>query len=328
MAPPDNGATITASELATTYAKQIAGKVILATGTTLGSLGAEFVLAIAQRSPSTIILTGRDYSKLSETAVAIAAVNPKISVKQLGLDLESFAKVKEAVNTLDSWKDVPVIDVFVHSAAIMAVDYAVTVDGFERQFAVNHLATFLFTNLIMGKILASKEPRIVIVGSSAHRWNPIRWYDYDFQGGKTYNKWHAYGQSKTGQHLFALSLGEKLGQKKNLQVFVVDPGFSQTKLGAHIDWAKDGAGMAAVEIEMGHEEGLKEIQFRTVAQAAAIHVYAAFDPDLAEYTGGYLLDCRVADPYVDTVKPWTTSPVEANRLWKLSEKLTKQEFNY
>ncbi|KAM0254566.1 hypothetical protein ACHAQJ_006674 [Trichoderma viride] len=324
----ENGATITASETAALYATQIKNKVVLATGTTLGSLGAEFVQAIAKWSPSILILAGRDLEKLRKTAGVIAAINPKILIKQLDFDLESLAKVKKAAETLNSWKDVPVVDVFVRSAAIMAVDYARTVDGFERQFAVNHLATFLFTNLIMDKILASKEPRIVIVGSSAHRWNPIRWYDYNFQDGKTYNRWRAYGQSKTAQHLFALSLGEKLGQKRNLQAFVVDPGFSLTNLGVHIDWAKEGAEMMAVEMEMGHEEGFKEIQFRTVPQAAAIHVYASFGPDLSKHTGGYLLDCRVADPYTDTVKPWATSPIEADRLWKLSEKLVAQEFKY
>jgi hypothetical protein len=94
----------------------------------------------------------------------------------------------------------------------------------------------------------------------------------------------------------------------------------------------------AVEMEMGHEEGCKAIQFSTVVQVNAIHVYAVFDPNFAdkriimlwrrwtpilflEHTSGYILDSRVADPYSDTAKPWATSPVEADRLCKLSEKL-------
>ncbi|EXM13368.1 hypothetical protein RAB80_010140 [Fusarium oxysporum f. sp. vasinfectum] len=61
---------------------------------------------------------------------------------------------------------------------------------------------------------------------------------------------------------------------------------------------------------------------------AATHAFAAFEPSISDQNGAYLLQCRIADPYVDTVKPWATSPIEADKLWKLSEKLVGQEFKY
>lgn len=62
---------------------------------------------------------------------------------------------------------------------------------------------------------------------------------------------------------------------------------------------------------------------------AATHAFAAFDPDLgARDNGAYLVDCRVADPYVDTLRPWATSHVEADRLWRLSEELVGEKFEY
>jgi NAD(P)-dependent dehydrogenase (short-subunit alcohol dehydrogenase family) len=129
----------------------------------------EFVQVVAKWRSSIVTLAGCDTEKLRKKAEAITASNPKILVRQLEFDLESLGKVKEAAKALNSWTDVPVVDVFVHSAVIMAVNYAATVDGFEQQFAVNHLATFFFTDLIMDKILVSKESQIVIAGSSVHR---------------------------------------------------------------------------------------------------------------------------------------------------------------
>lgn len=73
------------------------------------------------------------------------------------------------------------------------------------------------------------------------------------------------------------------------------------------------------------EDGLK---WKTHDQGVATHVFAAFHPSLKEHNGAYLQDAHVADPWTETVKPWGTSPVEAERLWKLSQKQVGQEFTY
>lgn len=91
----------------------------------------------------------------------------------------------------------------------MAGPYHLTTDGFESQFGTNHLGPFLFTNLIFPRLLASPSPRIVNVSSLGHRFCDIRYDDLEFSKGATYDKWLSYGQSKTANTLFAVSLAQR-----------------------------------------------------------------------------------------------------------------------
>lgn len=170
----------TGSQLVSDLGSNINGKVVLVTGVTPKSIGAWFVLAIAKASPRLIILAGRKTTAAEQTAEDIAKVNSAVQTIVLGVDLGSFKSVREAAKEVNSWASVPHIDVLVNNAGIMGTEWAQTEDGFESQLAINHLGPWLFTNLIMGKILASKSPRVVIVGSFGHRLGPIRWADHNF----------------------------------------------------------------------------------------------------------------------------------------------------
>ncbi|KAL4743894.1 hypothetical protein BDV11DRAFT_7 [Aspergillus similis] len=322
-------ATTTASELADHLSAEIKGKVVLTTGPSPASIGATFVESIARGRPALIILAGRNTTKLQQTADAIAQAQPDVKVRLLQLDLGSLASVREAANELASWEDVPRIDVLVNNAGIMGTKFAYSPEGVESQFATNHLGHFLFTNLIIGKILRSELPRVVNVSSDGHRLSPIRWADYNFQEGETYNRWLAYGQSKTANMLMAVSLAEKLGSK-GLLAYSLHPGvIINTSLSSGLDdMNKDFAALKALDRMLGNAEGWRDFKVKTNQQGAATTVYAAFDPGLKEHNGAYLQDCHVADPWTDTVKPWGTDKVEAERLWKLSEKLVGQEFSY
>lgn len=179
-------ATTTAAELVADLTARIKGKVILTTGVSPGSLGATFAEAIAKAQPAVLILAGRNPAKVDETAKAITATHPGVNVRTLTLDLGSLAKVREAATEVNSWEDVKHIDVLVNNAGIMATEYTRSLDGFESQFATNHLGPFLFTNLIMDKILASHKPRVVNVSSDGHRLHPIRFFDYNFSVSYTF----------------------------------------------------------------------------------------------------------------------------------------------
>lgn len=168
------------SDLVRELAETIKGKVILTTGVSPGGLGAHFVNAVASAEPGLLILAGRNAVKVQQTADSLAKAHPGVKTRTLRLDLASLAAVREAAAEVNSWDDVPAIDVLVNNAAIMAVGYSVTRDGFESQFGTNHLGHFLFTNLIMGKILAAPRPRVVSVSSSGHRFGPVRFGDFDF----------------------------------------------------------------------------------------------------------------------------------------------------
>jgi len=171
------------SDLVKKYSADIAGKVILTTGVSPGGLGGHFVEAIAAADPALLILAGRSPAKTQATADRLKELYPSVPIRTLQLDLESLAAVRAAADTVNGWDSVERIDVVVNNAGIMAVPYAATTDGYERQFATNHLGPFLFTNLIMGKLLASKAPRVVMVTSLGHTLHPIRWGDIHFDVG-------------------------------------------------------------------------------------------------------------------------------------------------
>lgn len=330
MAPNYNNQT-RASELVAHYAPQVAGKTILITGASPASLGESFVKQVAAGKPAMFILASRSIPKIQGLIDELANAHPEIIFKPLALNLSSLKDVRKAAATINSWTDVPHIDVLVNNAGIMAVPYQKTEDGFEAQFQTNHLSHFLFTNLVMEKVLASKAPRIVVVSSHVHRVGHIRWTDYNFNNGKNYQRWLSYGQSKTANALMGLALAQKLGSR-GLVAFPMCPGVCYTNLSAHgaDDYAAFSADLTEMDNIYGGKSmwGMGDMQFKDLDQGAATHVFAAFDPAVAAYNGSFLSDCHVADPEKEEVYSWALSKIDAQRLWVLSEKLVGQEFNY
>ncbi|KAF6819828.1 short-chain dehydrogenase [Colletotrichum plurivorum] len=334
MAPTFDSST-KASELVAHHAPHISGKTILVTGISPYSLGEAFVRTVAVGKPATFILAGRSPAKFQPLVDDLAASHPDIAVKPLALDLASLASVRSAAAAVNSWTDVPQIDILVNNVGIMAVPYALTEDGLESQFQTNHVGHFLLTNLVMPKILASAAPRVVNISSNGHRLGPVRWTDHAFDGGRTYDAWSAYGQSKTANALFSVALAERLGGgSAGLAAFSVCPGFvAATNLAAHgaADFAGFLAGLRRADERMGNKAmwlKAEDVRPKGMDEGVATHVFAAFDQGLKERNGEFLSDCRVADPYEEEVYPWARGKVEADMLWRLSEKLVGQEFSY
>lgn len=182
----------------------------------------------------------------------------------------------------------------------------------------------------MDKILASKSPRVVFVSSGTRRVGHIRWTDYNFNEGKHYRRWLGYGQSKTANALTALALAERLGSRGVLS-FSLCPGLIYTNLAAHSldDQAAFSADLTEMDNVYGNKWlcGMADMKLKTLDQGAATHVFASFDNDIENNNGAFLSDCHVADPGREEVYSWATDKVDAERLWKLSEKLIGQEFN-
>ncbi|EXA54419.1 oxidoreductase [Fusarium oxysporum f. sp. raphani 54005] len=342
-----HSASTTTNDLVNEYANIIKGKTILTTGVTPNSLGATFILETASKSPSLLILAGRNASKLQEMSKAITKTNPSVKTRSLVVDLGSLASVRKAAEEVNSWSDVPSIDVVVNNAGVMAIPYTKSVDGYEMQFAICHLGHFLLTNLTMDKILASESPRVVNISSNGHSLGPIRFADPHFSDGEIYDQWSAYGQSKTANMLFSVSLAQKLGSR-GLQSYSVHPGLIlSTGLGTHLDFANMDADLGTFSTlthhpsttstnkspvkshrARGNSEGWAAIPPVPVEVGAATHAFAAFDPNIKASNGAHLLEARVADPFVDTVKAWARDAVEAEKLWRLSEELVGQKFGY
>jgi NAD(P)-dependent dehydrogenase (short-subunit alcohol dehydrogenase family) len=170
----------TAADLVADYASIIKGKTILTTGTTPGSVGAAYVEALAAASPALLILVGRSPEKLEKEAAIIKEQHADVPTRTVIADLMSLKSVRRAAEEINSWDDVLNIDVVMNCAGIMGTPYSLTEDGYESQFASNHLAHFLLTNLIMDKVLASDAPRVVNVTSDGHRMSHVRWADVNF----------------------------------------------------------------------------------------------------------------------------------------------------
>ena len=234
---PPYGFETTAEEVAADCKDIIKGKVILTTGVTPGSIGATFVQAIAKHSPKLLILAGRDTSKCEDTAKSVVSTSPDVSTRILELDLGSLRQIREAAAEVNSYTDH--IDVLCNNAGVMASPYSLTKDGLETQFGVNHIGHVLFTNLVMTKLLAAPDgARVINVSSDGHRLGPVRFDDWRWDNGKTYDQWRAYGQAKSANMLFALSLAQKLGTKgkgSGLTALSLHPGvITTTDLSRHI----------------------------------------------------------------------------------------------
>ncbi|KAG7107758.1 Short-chain dehydrogenase TIC 32 like protein [Verticillium longisporum] len=191
-----------ASDLVRHYAASIVNKTILVTGVSPSGLGDSFIRQIAPSKPAKLILAGRLPTKFQKLIDKIALTHPEIEIKSLELDLASFSNVRKAAE----------------------------MTALKPKFQTCHLGHFLFTNLIMNKILASKEPRIVNISSNGHRLGTMRWTDYNFSDGKYYEKWAASGQAKTANILMGISLAEKLGDR-GLLASSIHPGGIMTDLG-------------------------------------------------------------------------------------------------
>jgi NAD(P)-dependent dehydrogenase (short-subunit alcohol dehydrogenase family) len=208
---------------------------------------------------------------------------------------------------------------FVVVPAVMACPETRVGPGWEAQFATNHLGHFALVNRLWPALRPGA--RVVAVSSAGHRYSAIRWDDVMFTGGG-YEKWTAYGQSKTANSLFAVHL-DLLGRGTGVRAFSLHPGGIATPLQRHLSHEE------LVERGVIDEDGNQKLDWlKTPEQGAATQVWAATSPQLAGLGGVYLEDCDVAELRTSDeigapgVYPYAVDPDEAARLWTLSAELT------
>jgi len=258
-------------------------------------------------------------------AVMVPARRPEAARESVGdidgvqvdeLDLGDLASVAAfAQRLLDAGRP---IDVIINSAGIMACPETRVGDGWEAQFATNHLGHFAMVNRLW-PLIAPGGGRVVAVSSGGHRRSGIRWDDIQFEHG--YDKWTAYGQSKTADVLFAVQL-DALGQEAGVRAFAIHPGGILTPLQRHLTTAE--MRERGWIDEDGNQIGAG---FKTPEQGAATQVWAATSPQLAGMGGVYCEDCDIAEVNDDPagtggVRLHAIDPAQAQRLWDLSAQLT------
>jgi NAD(P)-dependent dehydrogenase (short-subunit alcohol dehydrogenase family) len=344
------GAETEASTVAEAFSSQIANKVILITGVNAGGIGGSTTEALAAHSPKLLILSGRSQNKVEEVIAKVKLLHPDVNCRYLHLDLSSQRSVRAAAKEVLSYSDVPQIDILINNAGVMNIpDRTVSEDGIEMQFATNHIGHFLFTNLIVSKLIGSSKgsakgaKRIVNVSSRGVRFSPVRFSDlnftkavdqlpeserpdlgtmkaffYEIDMTGAYHGMVAYGQSKTANVLFSLSLTERLYSQHGIMSFGVHPGAILTELSRHSDPA------ATTEAALDRYRSMGMV-FKTLAAGAATTLVAALDPKLPPADKGgkgvYMEDCQIAE-----TKSWATDPVAAEKLWNVSEELVGEKF--
>lgn len=297
----------TGTEVAKELAPHIRDKVVLVTGASPGSLGAQFCLAISAHSPKLIIVAGRDAAKLEATRKTLH----QCPSQAWQIDQSSLKGVHDAVQSADFPQH---IDVLLCCAGIMACPFSLTSDKLERQFAVNHVSHFLLTKLLIERgVLQKESSRIVNVSSNGYRLSPLRFEDVNFDKGSVYDPWLAYGQSKTANNLQSVALAAR-----GWTSFSVHPGAIKTNLGRDLD--EDAfEEVKTLARKQGNVKFLRDFQYKTPDEGVASFVVAAFDPAIVDRNGSYLEDCTPLPP--QEVISWGRDAVEAEKLWTLSEGL-------
>ncbi|HVM95434.1 MAG TPA: SDR family oxidoreductase, partial [Candidatus Acidoferrales bacterium] len=253
------------------------------------------------RRGADLILVCRDAKKGEATRIEIAGAAGGTDVELMVADLSSQAAIRRlAADFLVTKRP---LHLLINNAGVVNLERRLTADGIEETFAVNHLAYFLLTSLLLDRLKASAPARIVNVASEAHKVGPIN-FD-DLGGEQRYRTMRAYGQSKLANIMFTYELARRL-DGSGVTVNCVHPGAVSTGLG------KNNGRLAQVLIKA------LALFFKTPEQGAATSIYAASSPQLEGVSGKYLMNCR------ERRSSKASYDVAAQqRLWKVSEEMTK-----
>ena len=273
-----------------------AGRVALVTGATAG-IGLETALGLA-RTGFRVIIAGRNEARLAEARRWLAERGAD-GVETARADFASLAEVRQLAETVLARHDR--LDVLVNNAGQITPEYQTSADGYELTFAVNHLAPFLLTNLLLDRLRACAPARIVNVASQAHKG--ARLDVGALTGDRDWTPLKAYGRSKLCNILFTRALARRLDPRE-IVAASLHPGVIATKIGDH-------AGNIA-----GWGWRLVKPFLTTPEKGAATSLFLATVADATPYHGAYLSDSKPAQP-----DPAALDDALGERLWSESARL-------
>ena len=200
------------------------GKVVVITGATSG-IGQETARALADMG-ARVVMINRNLQKTEAVAEELRRTATG-SIELVQGDMSSFESIRRAAaEVLDRY---PRLDVFISNAGVFRARRHETADGLEEVFAVNHLAPFLLTNLLLERLRASGPARIVVVASDAHKGAVLDFDDLLLK--RHFNAWKAYSRSKLSNIMFTYALARRL-QGSGVTANTLHPGFVATRLGS------------------------------------------------------------------------------------------------
>ena len=274
----------------------IVEKIGIVTGASSG-IGLHTALALA-RAGMRVVMAGRDRAR---TEAAVRFVTERSRSGRVELMLADFSRLAEVRRLADAFvSSHDRLDVLVNNAGLVSPRYRLSADGFELTFAVNHLAPFLLTNLLLERLKATALARIITVASEAHRGNRI-----DIKGLSHPQDWmmmKAYGRSKLCNILFTRELAFRLDASKVVAA-CLHPGMVATAIGQRGGF-----------VELGWRL-LKPFMIRP-EQGAETSVFLATVPDPTPFHGGYVIRQALAQPDAAALDSGL-----ARRLWEESVRL-------
>ncbi len=278
------------------------GRRVVVTGANSG-LGLSTARELARKGAA-VVLACRNPEK---GAAALADVRAVGRAELAALDLASLASVRAFAQA----RTEPV-DLLVNNAGIMAPPRGTTADGFELQLGTNHLGHFALTGLLLDRLRAGTDPRVVTLSSGMHRFGKLRLDD--LQGQRRYNRWRAYSQSKLANLLFMRELDRRARAA----------GLPLTSVAAH-------PGYAATHLQSASppliDRTVLGVLNRVVAQSAEHgalpSLYAAtMDLPGGSYAGPDGRSELRGSPHLVSMTARAQDPDAARRLWEVSEQLT------
>lgn len=297
------GAESTAAEVVAGI--DLTGKRVIVTGGASG-IGVETARALAGAGAE-VTLAVRDVEAGQRVADELVADTGNERVLVARLDLADQALIAAFVA---AWTGP--LHILVDNAGIMATPELRTPEGWELQFATNHLGHFALTTGLHGALASAGNARVVVVSSVGHINGEVLFDDIHFER-HPYDPWQAYSQSKTANILFAVE-ATKRWAADGITANALTPGRIQTNLVRHLE--------AVAAAPADFQAGSAAIQYKTVQQGAATSVLLATSPLLEGVSGRYFEDCNEAEPVRPGIRrgvaPYALDPEKAARLWQVS----------
>ncbi|MGP1674075.1 MAG: SDR family NAD(P)-dependent oxidoreductase [Candidatus Limnocylindrales bacterium] len=281
-----------------TATSSMTGKTVLITGGT-GGIGKAAAIGLASMG-ARVGITGRDRARAAVAAAEIVRVSGNPAVDVFVADLSSQAEVRRlADEVLAAY---PRLDVLLNNVGGFWAHRHVTADGLEHTFALNHLAPFLLTSLLLDRLKASAPARVVTVSSGAQSMGRI---DFDdLMGERKYSGQDAYNQSKLANVMFTYELARRL-EGTGVTATALHPGMTSTAFGAE-DTARGWGPLIAV----------MRLFMQSPERGADNSVYLASSPDAAGVSGKYFAGRKIKASHKSSQDAAITA-----RLWQVSADL-------